>query len=468
MREFVNFDRDFEKKLRFFFILFSSVGVIGNFLDIFTYRNDVHHPLLFFNLITITGLVINVSLFSFRIIKVKLAYIFTLYIILFSVTMGHYFTKDTDPDTNIFLIREALYVCFLITAAFFFVNETHGLITGIIFIIYFSVMSFSSKSSFLMMNLPSIVIMYASYIFILNFFYRMLRKSIEHVKETNKIIYEQNNELTNKNTELHESQQKVSVQYEELLTLSESIASQNNMLEKQNIKLEEAIQQKNKLFSIIAHDIKAPLFSLGSLTELILERFDKMDEQQKKLYLSKMLTSNKNLQVLLENLLTWSRSQTGLIEMTPEKINLKDEFDKIIEIHKTSASNKSLNIINEINKTLVLIGDRMMLDTVFRNIISNAIKYCFENGIITINANEQDNHLLIAVKDTGRGMNPEQLQALFTFEHHVVTSGTKGEKGTGLGLRICKEFIEKHGGIIWVESMEMVGTTIFIKLPIAA
>jgi signal transduction histidine kinase len=362
-------------------------------------------------------------------------------------------------------LREALYSCFLITAAYLFLSEKHGLISGLIFLFYLIVATFLSKNQFLLTNLPSIVVLYLSYIVILNYFYRYLNHTLIKVNVDSKVIKKQNEELTTINEELNETQRQINAQHEEVLSLSESVSSQNKILEEQNAKLEESMQQKSKLFSIIAHDIKSPLSSIASLTELMIEKYDELPDERKKIYLTKMLSSNKLLQSLLENLLTWSRSQTGLIQIKPEKIELKDTIEKIIAIYKNYASNKSLQLIREIDDNIYVIADRMMIETILRNLISNAIKYSFEHGVVSIHVEKQGMYIKVTIKDYGIGIDKERINTLFSYSNGIITLGTQGEKGTGLGLRICKEFIEKLNGKIWIESESNLGTTINFILP---
>jgi len=190
-----------------------------------------------------------------------------------------------------------------------------------------------------------------------------------------------------------------------------------------------------------------------------------MTEEKKKIWLTKSLSSTKLLYELLENLLIWSRSQIGMIEVNPELINLDETIEKIFNIYRNYASNKSIQLIKQVNPDLTVNADKMMLETVLRNLTSNAIKYSFENGTVTVYAKKNNQHIVVSVVDTGVGIQPERKNILFALENNSFTIGTSGEKGTGLGLRICKEFIEKHNGKIWIEQETEKGTTISFTFP---
>lgn len=223
--------------------------------------------------------------------------------------------------------------------------------------------------------------------------------------------------------------------------------------------------QKDKFFSILAHDLRNPLSSLKSVVETMNSYYDTFDEAERKDYLRMLEKSTGTLYNLLENLLTWSRSQRGKISFTPELYNLNYIVDNCITNNMQSASNKSINIKTEFNHQSEIQIDANMISTVIRNLISNAVKFTPNHGEIKIKTSETPDTIAIAVSDTGIGIDANTIKKLFRIDTQVTTLGTNNEAGTGLGLILCKEFIDKHSGDIEVNSQLGRGTEFIVTLP---
>jgi len=229
------------------------------------------------------------------------------------------------------------------------------------------------------------------------------------------------------------------------------------------IQLGELNATKNKLFSIIAHDLRSPFNSMLGFSKILDEEFENYDTEEKKKFISII---NKGLQSsykLLENLLSWSRLQRGTIHFKPEKINLYLLFKETSELLNQSAVNKSIKLINQITENIFIDADPDMLSTIIRNLLSNAIKFTPKGGEIkvTVNLTKTTNNqdlVEIKIKDNGIGIPKEVQTKLFDIGENTQTKGTEDESGTGLGLILCKEFVEKHNGNIWVESEEGKGS----------
>jgi len=253
--------------------------------------------------------------------------------------------------------------------------------------------------------------------------------------------------------------------------INQKIIDTNYKLEKSKSKLIESNKTKDLFFSIIAHDLKNPFNAMAGFIELLLEDFDKFNNQKKKKFLGYIYESIQNANKLLENLLLWSRSQQNRIDFKPEKINLKSIAEESITILKHTASNKKITIINKIEKNLFVNADKNMLLTIFRNLISNAIKFTKVDGEISILSNiisDKNKHKLvqITVKDNGIGIPKENRENLFNLSIKTTSMGTEKEKGTGLGLVLCKKFIIKHGGKIWFESEINKGSDFHFTIPL--
>ncbi len=234
-------------------------------------------------------------------------------------------------------------------------------------------------------------------------------------------------------------------------------------IEEKNKELEKINETKQKLFSIISHDLRSPIGQLKSSLDLVNRGYLSPEEFKK-------ITGNLSAEVdqlhsTLDNLLRWSISQFQGIVAKPEKVLLTDIIEnKAILFLKQSIENKQIRFHFE-NAALFVWADPDHLMLVFRNLLSNAIKYSYQNGNITIRVYAAGNTVVTEIEDNGMGMNEETKLAAFNPVSMVSNTGTSNEKGTGLGLKLCKEFIEKNNGQIWVESVENKGTTFYISLP---
>lgn len=175
-------------------------------------------------------------------------------------------------------------------------------------------------------------------------------------------------------------------------------------------------------------------------------------------------SSNKAMDLLM-NLMEWSRSQTGRMDYKPENLNIENFIHETVSLYDNIAGEKSITINRFLPHDVIVFADKAMINTVLRNLIANAIKFTKPGGEINISAVKQHNEVIVSVSDTGVGMSQDKLGKIFQLDQSCSTLGTNKEKGTGLGLILCKEFVEKHGGKIWVESKEDIGSTFYFTLP---
>lgn len=244
------------------------------------------------------------------------------------------------------------------------------------------------------------------------------------------------------------------------------IQSQTKQLQDSAKQLKEAIHTKDRFFSIIAHDLRSSLSGLMNMTETMAEEYPEMDEMNQKKLLHALCNSSRNTYHLLDNLLEWSRMERGLTPFEPKKIQFSKILDYISEQVKESVLKKNLEIIHEFPEDIEITADLYMLQSLLRNLISNAVKFSQTGGKIIVSATRCDTkNTLIAVKDNGIGMNQEIKQNIFHIASRINRNGTQGEPSSGLGLILCKEFVEKHGGQIWIESDENKGSTFFFTIP---
>jgi PAS domain S-box-containing protein len=224
------------------------------------------------------------------------------------------------------------------------------------------------------------------------------------------------------------------------------------LLKERESQLRDLNSTKDKLFSIIAHDLRSPFNAILGFSDILINNKKEIKAAESENYLKIINSSAKNTLTLLDNLLTWAKSQTGKIIYKPEKINLTEIVNEILKVSKSIAKIKNISLKYNQTADIEVYADVNMLNTILRNLISNAIKYSHSNGEINISAIQNKNKIEITVSDNGVGISEEIQNKLFEIDANITSSGTANEKGSGLGLILCKEFVEKHGGEIWLES----------------
>jgi signal transduction histidine kinase len=245
------------------------------------------------------------------------------------------------------------------------------------------------------------------------------------------------------------------------------IIKSRKIIDQQNADLSLLNEQKDKIISIISHDLRSPFASIINLAELMWKEYDNFSEADRRKFISQIIARTKNTYELLENLLQWSKSITNSIVFNTVPIDLAEQISETAKMYETQASDKHIGLrINPDKKTQPkILANEQLFSTVLRNLITNAIKFTPENGEIVITYEYLKEHCLISVSDNGVGIPKAQLKNLFCLNDNFYTIGTKGEAGSGLGLRLCSEFVEKMGGVIQVSSKVNKGTCISFTLP---
>jgi PAS domain S-box-containing protein len=278
-----------------------------------------------------------------------------------------------------------------------------------------------------------------------------------------------NRDITNRKL-AEEEEHKLIIQIQESKEIIESNLFQKNILidelSETKEKLEKINSEKDKFFSIIAHDLKSPFNGFLGLTRIMVEEIQELSMEEVHQFSKSMLSSATNLYKLLENLLEWSRIHRGLTKFHPENCFLQNIVNQILEVQSEVAKNKEIEFVNNIHDDIIVTADVQMLNTILRNLISNAIKFTSRGGSVEIGSSirASEGSIIIYVKDSGIGMTSETISKLFKLDENVSQIGTEGESSTGLGLILSKEFIEKHKGKIWVESEVGKGSTFSFTL----
>lgn len=278
------------------------------------------------------------------------------------------------------------------------------------------------------------------------------------LKEQTRILNETNSLLEERTNLIEEQTEELRSQKDELIQRAEDLAVANE-------KLQELNSTKDRFFSIIAHDLKNPFNTIIGFSEMLLIKLDSLTKEKLVTFIKAIYNSSRSLYNLLENLLLWSRSQSERIKFQPSELQIKGIVEANILLQRENIKKKEIKIQTRIPKDLLVFADTDMMDTIIRNLLSNAIKFTPNKGIIEIACEYKKGNSIIRISDTGRGIPADVIPDLFRIDKSVSTEDIEGEKGTGLGLILCKEFIDKHNGRIFVESIPGKGSTFTVSLP---
>ncbi|MBI2416354.1 MAG: tetratricopeptide repeat-containing sensor histidine kinase [Ignavibacteriales bacterium] len=306
--------------------------------------------------------------------------------------------------------------------------------------------------------------------------YATLNESIFSQQNLNKIAdlqtafvtekKEQENELLKKDIEY----QKTTIYFVILITVLilagvGLVISKYKSEKRANLLLKELNSSKDKFFSIIAHDLKGPIGAVSNLADILKTDYTELSEEDRMHIISAFSEASTEVQKLISNLLTWANTQKGGMGVNKSELNIKTMLESITERHKLLASNKNLVLIVEAAADIYISADRYIIETITGNFITNAIKFSYKHTEILISGKRTGNQIEIAVSDSGVGIDKVTLENLLKVESKISTIGTNNEKGTGLGLKICKEFAELHHGTIEIESTEGKGSTFIFRFP---
>jgi two-component system, sensor histidine kinase and response regulator len=237
-------------------------------------------------------------------------------------------------------------------------------------------------------------------------------------------------------------------------------------LQKANFELQKLNQEKDRFFSIIAHDLRGPLSGFSLLSELLLTQIREKNYSMVEEYASAMQESSVVTLELLQNLMDWARSKTDDLSYNPQRLVLKSIFEANTAMLLSEAERKSIIVENTIADHIHINADKDMMGVIIRNLISNAIKFSNPGGLVSIAAENHETETIFSVRDNGIGMSETMISNLFRLDKSVRRPGTAKEPSSGLGLVLCKEFTEKHGGNFWVESKENYGTNVNVSIPV--
>lgn len=293
----------------------------------------------------------------------------------------------------------------------------------------------------------------------------------ESIAKADQIIKDpsnQDNPLLKDYSELNQQFKRLFRQFVRMVKISDRQQHQLIDAREKVIKFNEDLEQlnatKDKFFSIVAHDLKSPINSFLAISNLLVEHIDHFSMEEIQEMAKDVRNSGDGLVKLLENLLDWARIQMKRCEFAPEQLSLNTVVESIINVLSLNASQKGILLKDKIPPSTDVVADRNMLSTIIRNLVSNAIKFTKEGEEVSISFQQDGDQSLISVQDTGTGIKEKDIENLFKLDVTTTSRGTENEKGTGLGLILCKEMVEKHRGDIWVESTLGEGTNFTFSL----
>jgi signal transduction histidine kinase len=323
-----------------------------------------------------------------------------------------------------------------------------------------------SKTSFTFKVLPPwyrSLWAYALYVILLSVFvWILIRLNSARLQYQNELLKQTVKERT---AAILEQKDELQAQSEELQSQSEELQAQSEELQTTNEKLVEMNATKDKFFSIISHDLRSPFTVILGFADLLNDEYDSIDDTEKKEMINEMNKSSHHAYDMLANLLSWARAQRGQIKISKEQIDLRKWVEKSIAPYVINASKKEIEFVNNVPSDILFSIDKNTFLIFIGNLVNNAIKFTPEKGRIEIKYHENSDSIELHIIDTGVGIPPKAIPKLFRIDENVSTNGTRGEKGTGLGLILCKEFIEKNGGDISVKSEVGKGSEFIITLP---
>jgi signal transduction histidine kinase len=266
----------------------------------------------------------------------------------------------------------------------------------------------------------------------------------------------------------HDEWNMIAALVEDNINKNEELFKTTQELLKTTEELKHEIQTKDQFFDLIAHDLTTPFNGIIGLTQLLLESSESFSEEEKKTLLQSIFQSSRSSYKLLKKLLDWARLQTGRWNPIPKSFEINKLIDVVVSFHQASAIQKKVDLIVDTKDTFFVMADENMLEAALRNIISNAIKFTQPYGFVKIHLQQQDKAVIVTITDSGKGMSSNILNSLFKIGKKVVSEDVSGNIGTGLGLILCKEFVEKNNGRIWVESELEKGSAFHFSVPLSS
>lgn len=403
------------------------IGLIGYITDALLF--PVSYELALMNIVCSFFTSLALIFHLVRKPKIELSLSLFALILLVNLLVAPFF-QIAEPDFSSFYIRNTLFFWVIMPLLGLTIHKNMFIISAVLYLVQFGVILLVSKNPFLLKSSATIFLVLIGYLYIILFLLRMLE---EATQKTEKLI----NELRENNAELINKR-------EELSSL---------------------VKTKDKLFSVLAHDLQSPFMGISGLSEMIKKNVQKGNTGEVIEYSKMIADTTKRTSALFTNLLDWAASQTGELEMKHTINNLDECLDETIALLQDHQQRKNITILKD-NTNIKISADPNGLKTVLRNLISNALKFTPHDGIIKISAEKNRDEAVVSISDSGVGIKSDLIPKIFKTDSYITTDGTDDEHGTGIGLSLCKEMIARHNGKIWAESEPGQGSTFHFSLPV--
>jgi signal transduction histidine kinase len=448
-------DRLNQGRLRLYYITF-FVALFGYGYNLLTNILGDNGSILFM-LIGLVCFTASWIIYKLKIISLSNSYAIFIYSFLSISIATQFISIEKEYWTSDYFILDGLITALFCGFAALMVKPYHSLVISFIYIVCYIIISTITQNTFLLANLPINLIMFIGFSLGVYYFFKLFEKLVSEQERLIETVSQQNKEILQHNEELQAQRVMLTEANRVLERHRNEIVNQRDDLKKTN-------DTKNMLLSVISHDLKNPIGSILNYSGLAESRFDSIDDEKKKSYFVAINQQTDKTYKLLESLLKWARSQSGNIEIVKEEIEMAKFMNATLDVFKEAIKEKDLSVQTNFN-CITIISDKEILATIIRNLVSNAIKFSFPKGNIFIGCQPLNEELEIYIQDEGIGI-PESIKdKLFGIDRSKIAYGTSNEVGTGLGLMICKSFLEMLNGRIKVESEESKGTKFTILLP---
>jgi signal transduction histidine kinase len=465
-RSHLNLHDSFEKGIRNIFQITAYIVLVGNLLDIFKFSHE--NKVLFYsnglNIIIITFFLIAFYLGK---ISYKISFSVLIYSLAVNMYIGKFFSSidSADPFRVYFFLRDALFIMLLIPLGAFALHKIHAIIIGVSYLILLLVFSIQVNNIFIEESAFIMVVVTAGFIGLTYYLVDLFEKAMLDQQEKSLMIQNHNEVLNEVNRLLKERQLKIEDQDIAIKGQSEKLMIQATELQEKNIELVKLNDSRNLFFSIIAHDLKNPFSIILGYAGLLKNKYSSLTDEKRTRYIELIEASSVKTHNLLDNLLNWARSQTGSLTMKCEMFVMNDLIQEVLELYSENIRNKDIIVNYSPDLMYEVYADKEMIKTVIRNLVSNAVKFCIKEGTIKINMIETDEHVQFSIEDNGVGISETDQESIFDIDKHLTSPGTMGETGSGLGLILCKIFIEKSQGNISVVSQINKGSKFTFSVP---
>ena len=451
------------KVARILFPVFGLLSLTGYILDLLSF-SDASSRILVLNLSTSCLIILGLSLYYFKAVPLKAAFAILIYAGVGNVVIDT-LTDPYGPERLSFFLRDSLFVFFVLTLAALFINKYHAVIILSIQLLTTVLLTVISGNAFLSSSLIMMCLFFIAYTAVIYYAVSVMESSILYRENMLRTIETDNLEMNDINTRLEEKQQEIEQQSVRLEAQAEVLKKQSKELTESNLELERINKTKDLFLSILAHDLKNSFHLITNYSELLNTRHESLDISTRSKFISIISSTSVKASGLLEKLLQWAQSQSNTIAFNPAKIALDTILRENLVLFIESYQNKGIQVIQNLQEGCIVNADENMLNTVVRNLLSNAGKFTPIDGKIVVNCRKEDGLVWMEVEDSGVGMDMISLENLFRIDKKRSTAGTSGETGSGLGLLLCKDFIEKNGGLLRVTSELNKGSKFSFTLP---